>query len=207
MTESYAEPEQRKRGGQVRIPFTQDIADIVCERLINGESLRSICCDADMPSAPTVCDWLNKHPDFAEQYARAREAQADTLADEILDISDNGVNDWVEKHGADGQAEGWEYNGDAIQRSKLRVDARKWYAAKLAPKKYGERLDLNATSTATVVHLIDSSDISALDNDQREALKEIANALLAQRSAGRAISQWEGVDHEAIEGELSNKDG
>lgn len=205
MSEAYAEPEQRKRGGQVRIPFTQDIADFICERLVNGESLRTICCDADMPSAATVCDWLSKHADFSEQYARAREAQADTLADEILDISDNGVNDWVEKHGAEGQAEGWEYNGDAIQRSKLRVDARKWYAAKLAPKRYGERLDLNAKTESAVTYLVDSSDLSALDNAQREALREIADALLSQRTAGKAISHWEDVDHEAIEGELSKK--
>src|ERR1041385_4379143 len=102
--------------------YTQEKADAICERLINGESLRKICLDPDMPDASTVCRWL-AHEDnelFRQQYARAREAQADTLADEILDIADDGSNDFM------GDDE--KYNGDAVQRSKLRVDARKWLA-------------------------------------------------------------------------------
>src|SRR3546814_4173198 len=68
-----------------------------------------------------------------QQYARARDNQADTLADEILDIADDGSNDYV--------GEDEKYNGDAVARSRLRVDARKWLAGKLAPKKYGEKID------------------------------------------------------------------
>lgn len=111
--------------------FTQDIADTICERLVEGLSLRKICLADDMPATSTVCKWLGQYKEFAEQYARAREAQADTLADEILDIADDGSNDFM--------GEDEKYNGDAVQRSKLRVDARKWLAAKLQPKKYGER--------------------------------------------------------------------
>jgi hypothetical protein len=120
--------------------FTPEIASEICERLIEGESLRAICINDDMPSAATVCRWLGKHPDFREQYAHARVAQADTLADEMLDIADDGTNDWMEKKNSEGDVVGVEYNGDAVQRSRLRVDARKWLASKLAPKKYGERV-------------------------------------------------------------------
>lgn len=114
--------------------FTQEVADAICERLIEGMSLRSICRDEAMPSAGTVCRWLGEDSAFREQYERAREAQAETLADEIIDIADDGSNDYMERE--DGSEA---YNGDAVARSKLRVDARKWVAAKLKPKKYGDK--------------------------------------------------------------------
>lgn len=133
--------------------FTQEIADTICERLVEGQSLRAICLSDDMPSAATVCRWLGQEDRalFREQYARAREAQADTLTDEMLDIADDGTNDWMAKKNAEGQVTGVEYNGDAVQRSRLRIDTRKWYASKLAPKKYGDKIDLNHGGGLTVV--------------------------------------------------------
>jgi hypothetical protein len=121
--------------------YTQEMAEAICERLANGESLRTICSDEDMPSQSTVFRWLTAVAEFREQYALAREAQADTLADETLTIADDGRNDWMEKYGKDGDQIGWLVNGEAIGRSKLRVDARKWFASKLAPKKYGDKLE------------------------------------------------------------------
>lgn len=133
--------------------FTQEIADVICEQLADGESLRKICLGEDMPSKSAVFRWLLDRPDFRDQYARAREAQADAIADEILDIADDGSNDFM--------GEDEKYNGDAVQRSRLRVDARKWFAGKLAPKKYGdstmvkhadadgEKLEMDDTARAT----------------------------------------------------------
>lgn len=122
------------------LEYTQEVADAICELLIEGQSLRSICAAETMPSTSTVCKWLNVKPEFAEQYARAREAQADTLADEILDIADNAHNDWMKRnHGEDDP--GWIANGDHIARSRLMVDSRKWIAAKLKPKKYGDKTE------------------------------------------------------------------
>jgi hypothetical protein len=107
----------------------------ICARLAQGESLRSICKEKDQPNITTVYEWLFKHEDFAKRYARAREEQADTLADEIVAIADDGKNDtYVDEDGIE------RTNQDVIQRSKLRVDARKWVAAKLKPRKYGERV-------------------------------------------------------------------
>lgn len=122
--------------------FSQETADLICDRLANGQSLRKICCDENMPSASTVFRWLSAQPAFQEQYALAREAQADTLFDEMLDIADDGSNDWM----ADKEEEdGFRYNGDAVQRSRLRIEARKWMAGKLRPKKYSDRqiVDMN----------------------------------------------------------------
>jgi hypothetical protein len=127
--------------------FTQDIADTICERIADGESLRSICADEAMPSTSTVCKWLAAEPSFSEQYARARELQADALFDEILEIADDGTNDWMERKNADDQSIGWRENGEALRRSQLRVDARKWMAGKLQAKKYGDKLDLNHSGT------------------------------------------------------------
>lgn len=121
--------------------FTQEIADIICERISDGESLRAICAEENMPNKATVFRWLASNNVFSDQYARARECQADVLADEILDIADDGSNDWMEKYGKDGEKTGWQVNGEAVQRSRLRLDARKWLAGKLRPKKYGEKVE------------------------------------------------------------------
>ncbi len=123
--------------------FTQEIADIICERIAEGESLRSICRDDDMPSCGTVCKWLSKRPIFVEQYARARDAQADVIFDEILDISDNPVIGITTKTNSDGGVETTE--GDMIAHRRLQIDARKWMAGKLRPKKYGDKTTIEST--------------------------------------------------------------
>ena len=121
--------------------FAQETADIICERIANGESLRGICGEEGMPDKATVFRWLNKHESFRDQYARAREAQADAVFDDILTIADDGRNDWMERKNADGENIGWMENGEALRRSQLRIDARKWMAGKLKPKKYGDKLE------------------------------------------------------------------
>jgi hypothetical protein len=123
--------------------YTQETALTICERLICGESLRAICRDESMPGLTTVMQWLSRHAEFAVQYAHARDAQADTLADEILEICDDGTNDWMERLNREGKVIGWSVNGEAVQRSRLRVDTRKWFASKLKPKKYGDKLTLD----------------------------------------------------------------
>ena len=118
--------------------FNQATADAICLKLAEGISLRSICKADDMPAAATVFNWLNDpaRSSFLEQYTRAREMQADYLFDETLDIADDSSNDWMERKDDEG-AIGWKENGDAIRRSQLRIDTRKWIAGQLRPKKYG----------------------------------------------------------------------
>jgi hypothetical protein len=116
--------------------FTAELAAAICERISLGESLRSICRDEKMPDRATVFRWLSQDEAFRDQYARSREEQAETLAEELLEIADDATNDWMERN-ADDNA-GWVANGEHIQRSRLRVDTRKWIASKLLPKKYGD---------------------------------------------------------------------
>ena len=101
--------------------FTQALADEICERIAEGISLRRLCLEDGMPEPRTVSKWLEKDEAFHRQYALARERQADTYADEIVAISDEEPDP---------------------ARARVRMDARKWYASKLKPKRYGDKLGL-----------------------------------------------------------------
>jgi hypothetical protein len=135
--------------------YTPEIGEKICARLIDGESLRAICRDEDMPDRQTVTNWLIKDETFFGQYTRAREAQADCLVDEILEISDDGRNDWMERRseaekGA-GVESGWVLNGEHVQRSRLRVDTRKWFASKVFPKRYGDKVEHSGPEGGPIV--------------------------------------------------------
>lgn len=124
-------------------PYEDRIGTIICNRIADGESLRSICRDEGMPSKALVLRWVGELPSFRDQYVRAREAQADGYFEEIVDIADDGQRDYTV--GEDGQ----EFvNHDHIQRARLRVDARKWVAARMAPKKYGDMMRQPAPTDA-----------------------------------------------------------
>jgi hypothetical protein len=133
--------------------YTEELADLICERIADGESLRKICAGDSMPNKSTVFRWLAEYPDFATKYAHAREAQADTLVDEIVAIADEEVTMVrADKHkpGADCDAEiEVVFDQTAVARNKLRVSARQWTAEKLRPKKYGPRLEIDQRTTLT----------------------------------------------------------
>jgi hypothetical protein len=126
--------------------FTPEMADAICEQLAGGVSLRSICDSDEMPNRATVFRWLAAHTSFRDQYAHAREAQADALVDEIMDIADEEVTTVRRsKHQPSTSAEDdgdveVVFDATAVARNRLRVDARKWMAAKLKPKVYSERV-------------------------------------------------------------------
>jgi terminase small subunit-like protein len=119
--------------------FTTELGDEICNRIVDGKSLRAICDEADMPDKATIFRWLSaeQQKDFCKQYVRAREAQADSLVDDILSIADDARNDWMKRNGDN--ATGYQENGEVLRRSALRIDARKWLAGKMAPKKYGDK--------------------------------------------------------------------
>ncbi|MBB6304037.1 terminase small subunit protein [Rhizobium leucaenae] len=124
--------------------FTPEIADQICEHLAGGESLKSICLAEGMPHRATVFRWLAAHESFRDMYARAREAQADALFDEVLDIADTPVTGEKTKIDAAGNVVEMT-KADMIEHRRLQIDARKWVAAKLRPKVYGDKLDLDVT--------------------------------------------------------------
>ncbi len=126
--------------------FTDDLASAICQRIAAGETIRLICQDGDMPSKATLYRWLAAPAQaaFRDQYAVALEARAELMAEEILAIADDGANDFVEKQLKSGEIT-HVFDSERVQRSRLRVDARKWLLAKMLPRKYG---DLAARSKA-----------------------------------------------------------
>lgn len=126
--------------------LNESMAELICTRMAEGESLRSICRDDVMPSLGTVFRWVAKDEQFREQYEAAMGQRAESLFEEILEIADDGANDTYEAE------EGKRTNTDVIARSRLRVDARKWVLSKMLPKKYGDRIiqDVSLTDTTTI---------------------------------------------------------
>lgn len=114
--------------------YSQEVADAICARLAEGESLRKAAAFED--TAPsTVLEWVKTNPAFAEQYAHARARGYELMADEILDISDESKEDtYVDANGNE------RTDTEVIARSKLRVDSRKWLLSKMLPKVYGDKI-------------------------------------------------------------------
>jgi hypothetical protein len=154
--------------------FSEEITSIVCDRLASGESLRSICRDEDMPAITTIMRWLiTKEPQFIEfrqQYEIAREIQAETLADELLDIADDGTNDWVERFDKDGGDSTYTLNGEHVQRSRLRVDTRKWYLSKVLPK-FADKQHIDHTTKGDKIG--DKIDLSKYTDEELRTLAEL----------------------------------
>lgn len=127
--------------------FTQDIADELCERIATTPRGLDFICQADdaFPSARTVHRWLAANETFRQSYLRARERQADTIFDECLEIADDKSQDLKVVGRDDDERE--VCNTEFVQRAKLRIDTRLRMAGKLAPKKYGDRLELGGALT------------------------------------------------------------
>ena len=117
--------------------FSPDLFATIMDRLAGGESLRAICRGNGMPDRSTVLRWIAGSTELQRTYALAVEARADELFDEVLEIADDARGDWTAK---DGKAV---LDGENVRRAALRIDARKWALARMAPKRYGEKLDLN----------------------------------------------------------------
>lgn len=105
-----------------RVTFSQEIADRICEELIEGRSMRQICRDDGMPNRSTVLRWMDANPDFAAKCARARDLQADYMDDLILETADA-------------------CTPETAQADKVKISAYQWRASKLAPRKYGDKVE------------------------------------------------------------------
>ena len=123
-----------KRGRGAPSKKTAAICEAICEGIAEGKSARAMCIEVGI-TQKTLWSWLSNDTEFIKQYARAKEKCADHIADEILEIADESANDWQISE------DGSRYvDNEAVQRSRLRIDARKWYASKIAPKKYGDKV-------------------------------------------------------------------
>jgi hypothetical protein len=141
--------------------YSEKTADEIVQRMIEGESLTAICRDEKMPPRVTVYAWFDKHPDFYARCARAREALADYLVDQIEELARTATK-------------------DNIEQIKLQVSTKQWRAMKMAPRMYGDRTRTEVTGAdgGPIKMQAEVIDASTLEPDQREALKQ---ALLAAK--------------------------
>lgn len=119
--------------------YPKEVADVICARLAEGESLLSICRDEGMPSYATVKRWEIEDEEFRANSTRAREIGCHALADECLEIADKKDGDFV--NGDDGPT----YVPEAVQRSKLRIETRLRLLGKWLPRVYGDKLQTELT--------------------------------------------------------------
>lgn len=131
-------PEDKLKTGRPT-KFTQELADLICMRVATCSfGLRKMCAAyPDLPTSETIYEWRYKFPQFSSQFKEAKLKQAEFMTEELLEIADDANNDWMETLSDEEQSLGWKVNGEHVQRSRLRIDTRKWIAAKLLPKTYG----------------------------------------------------------------------
>ncbi len=115
--------------------YTKKLADSICERISQGESVRAICREEGMPEAKSIYNWLldENKKDFLHQYTEARSTQAELMFEEIIELADESVDDIQGDDKSDGAR---------VQARKLQTDARKWVLSKMLPKKYGDKIDM-----------------------------------------------------------------
>ncbi|EEX1703651.1 ubiquitin carboxyl-hydrolase [Escherichia coli] len=103
--------------------YLPEVADDICALLASGESLVKVCKRPGMPAKATVFRWLSEHEEFRDKYAKATEARADSIFEEIFEIADTAIPDAAE-----------------VAKARLRVDTRKWALARMNPRKYGDKV-------------------------------------------------------------------
>lgn len=138
--------ENKKLGAPSK--YTHETAKEICRMIENGMTLVAICQLPDMPDISTVYDWQDAHSDFAESYARARQRQADTFASMVMTEA---------------------FSSHDAQIGRLRIDALKWTASKLAPKKYGDKIELESNTNQNF-----KISFSVPERDTRDSLKELS---------------------------------
>lgn len=137
--------------------YNQTVAATICERLIEGESLRSVCRDPEMPALSSVMLWLTKHSEFTEQYAKATEERAAGMFEDMFDIADD-----------------VDVDPASVAKARLRVDTRKWALSKMLPKKYGDKITQEHTGTdGGPIRTQGTVDVTGLSAEQLAVLASI----------------------------------
>lgn len=160
--------------------YSLELAALICDRIASGESLRQVCRDESMPCTSTVLKWAREIEEFSQHYAKAREALLEHWAEEITEIADDGSNDWMQN--ADPENPGYRLNGEHINRSRLRVDTRKWLLSKLAAKRYGDRVAAEITGK-------DGGPIETKEVSESDLAREVAFLLTS------AVKQQQDITH------------
>lgn len=130
-----------RKPARPRTEFNQKIADRICDKIIEGKSLRRICSEKWAPQKRTVLRWLEDNPTFAAQYARAREEQAESYADELMEL-------------------GKQANSENAHAIRVRADIIKWVCSKLKPRKYADRVGVDMQADVTVREKVEPMELA-----------------------------------------------
>jgi flagellar hook-associated protein FlgK len=138
--------------------YTKEIGAYICREIAQGRTITKICKETNIPALATVMNWLNSlHPlykeEFLNSYIQARKIQAEVLADQTNDIADDGENDTYIGYDRNGKKV-VKVNTDNIQRSKLRVENRRWLAAHLLPTRFGDKVQLTGKDDEALIPII-----------------------------------------------------
>jgi hypothetical protein len=134
--------------------FTDDIFDVICGRMADGEGLRKICEDPEMPSRQTFLRWIEKDTGRQAKYQQAREALMDWYGEEILDIAWDSSKDTIPAT----KNKPPRCDNEWVARSRLKVDTLKFLMAKLHPRRYGDKLPETVEEKTGVAELMAAID-------------------------------------------------
>ena len=159
--------------------FTPALFTTICDRISQGQSLREVCRDPEMPHKSTVLRWLREKAELRDQYVLARDDLMEYWASDILEIADDGSMDTMaglNKYGDEVMVP----NHANVQRDRLRIDSRKWLLSRLKPKVYGDHLAVDVSGEVAVT--VDITSLSA-----REKMRRLALFMLEDQAAGQII--------------------
>jgi hypothetical protein len=152
VSKAYADEQKIKPHDYTPRPFDPQVGDEICAKIANGMSIIRAAREAGFPGGVTIYRWAWRNEAFAEQLAIAREMQCEHYAQEIIDLSDVPLMAKKAKKLADGSVEVTQF--DNVERTRLMMDARKWYAAHVHPRKYG-RPDIEITNEIVTTVIVD----------------------------------------------------
>lgn len=173
--------------------FSQELADRICVLIMDGIPLREIATSCEI-HVTSIFKWLNDRPGFFDQYARAKEIQAEMMADELISIADESpeiTTVTTSPNGATSERKALDNAG--VQRNRLRVDARKWAAAKLLPKKFGEHIKVEASGPNGTPLPGVTVNLKSLSDGELEHFAQITAKLATGNSVGAATASQASV--------------
>ena len=141
--------------------YNRQLADEICSRVIEGQTIQEIGSSPGMPHWTTIWKWVARHPEFCEMWLIAKRAQMLREAESILEIADDGRNDWMQRRVDDGTFEPI-VDKDNIQRSRVRIDARKWLLAKMMPSIFGERVAIEHSGSISRAAELSDDDLATI---------------------------------------------
>jgi hypothetical protein len=177
--------------------YTEEVANWICSELAQGKTLLEICAeDSSLPDHSTIRAWAaSNYQGFYGKYARARDIGLDAMAEQLFAIADDRSNDYIERVSENGKIVRVP-DHERIARSRIRIDARKWYLSKLAPKRYGDRIStdaMNAPNDELAVTLAEALTPEELESLKQKliAVKEAKMLAQTQRAASTAATNVE----------------